>query len=144
MLATVLLWALNLTVTRYALTHGWHPLAYTALRYSSGALLFATFTFGSERSFRIGGRRDVGLLLAAAVTGVWLNQLAFVYAVKLTNASTVALIIGVTPVFAALGASTSGATRSRWPPRPPGRGTRSWSRRSCAGTRPTASAPSCC
>ncbi len=112
MLATVLLWALNLTVTRYALTHGWHPLAYTALRYSSGALLFATFTFGSERSFRIGGRRDVALLLAAAVTGVWLNQLAFVYAVKLTNASTVALIIGVTPVFAALGAFAVGLERA--------------------------------
>jgi len=112
LLTTVLVWALNFTVTRYALTHGWHPLAYSALRYSAGALLFATFTFGSERSFRIGGRRDVGLLLFAAAVGIWLNQLAYVYAIKLTNASTVALIVGITPVFVALGAFAVGLERA--------------------------------
>lgn len=112
LLATVLIWALNFTVTRYALTHGWHPLAYSALRYSAGALLFAAFTFGSERSFAVGGRRDVVLLLVAAATGIWLNQVAYVYAIKLTNASTVALILGITPVFAALGAFAVGLERA--------------------------------
>ncbi len=111
LLVTVLIWALNFTVTRYALTHGWAPLAYSSLRYSAGALLFAALTYGSERSFRVGGRRDVLLLVAAAAAGIWLNQLAYVYAIKLTTASTVALILGITPIFAALGAFVVGLER---------------------------------
>jgi drug/metabolite transporter (DMT)-like permease len=104
LLATVSIWALNFTVTRFALTHGWEPLAYSSIRYSAGGLIFAAFTYGSERSFRVGGRRDVVLLLAAAGLGIWLNQLSYVYAIKLTTASTVALILGITPIFAAVGA----------------------------------------
>ena len=33
---------------------------------------------------------------------VWLNQLSFVYALEKTSASTIALILGATPIFAAL------------------------------------------
>ena len=108
LLVTVVVWALNFTVTRYALTNGWHPLAYSSLRYSAGALLFAAFTFGSERSFRVGGRRDLLLLVLAAAFGIVLNQVVYVYAIKLTNATTVALILGITPIFAALGAGEGG------------------------------------
>jgi drug/metabolite transporter (DMT)-like permease len=104
LLVTVSIWALNFSVTRYALTNGWEPLVYSSIRYSTGALLFAAFTYGSERSLRVGGRRDLFLLFAAAAAGIWLNQLAYVYAIKFTNASTVALILGITPIFAALGA----------------------------------------
>jgi drug/metabolite transporter (DMT)-like permease len=111
LLATTLLWALNFTVTRYALTNGWNPLAYSALRYSAGALLFAAFVAGSERSFRVGRRRDVLLLGIAAGVGVFLNQVVYVYAIKLTNATTVALILGITPIFAALGAFAVGLER---------------------------------
>jgi drug/metabolite transporter (DMT)-like permease len=111
LLATVSIWSFNFTVTRYALTHGWAPLAFSSIRYSTGALLFAAFTYGSERSFRVGGRRDLLLLLSAAAFGIWLNQLSYVYAIKLTNASTVALILGITPIFAALGAFVVGLER---------------------------------
>jgi drug/metabolite transporter (DMT)-like permease len=111
LLATVSIWAFNFTVTRYALTHGWAPLAFSSIRYSTGALLFAAFTYGSERSFRVAGRRDLLLLLVAAAFGIWLNQLSYVYAIKLTNASTVALILGITPIFAALGAFVVGLER---------------------------------
>jgi drug/metabolite transporter (DMT)-like permease len=111
LLVTVAIWALNFTVTRYALTHGWAPLAYSSIRYSAGALLFAALTYGSERSFTIGGRRDLMLLVAAAGAGIWLNQLAYVYAIKLTTASTVALTLGITPIFAALGAFAVGLER---------------------------------
>jgi drug/metabolite transporter (DMT)-like permease len=112
LLATVVLWALNFTVTRYALTHGWHPLAYSSLRYSAGALLFAALTYRLERSYRIGGRRDLGFLLAAAAVGIVLNQVSYVYAIKLTNATTVALILGTTPIFTALGAFAVGLERA--------------------------------
>jgi drug/metabolite transporter (DMT)-like permease len=113
LLATVLVWAFNFTVTRYVVTHGWHPLAYSAIRYSAGALLFSAFTYQREGSFRIGRRRDVVLLLIAAGVGIWLNQLSYVYAVKLTTATTVALILGVTPIFAALASFAVGLERMR-------------------------------
>src|SRR5580765_2259296 len=37
--ATVLIWAFNVTVTKYVLTHGFQPLAYGAIRYGAAALL---------------------------------------------------------------------------------------------------------
>jgi drug/metabolite transporter (DMT)-like permease len=113
LLVTVVVWALNFTVTRYALTHGWHPLAYSSLRYSAGALLFAAIVARTERTFRVGGRRDLLLLLLAAATGIVLNQVSYVYAIKLTNATTVALILGITPIFTALGAFLVGLERMR-------------------------------
>jgi drug/metabolite transporter (DMT)-like permease len=106
LLATVVLWALNLTATRYVLTHGFAPLAYSSLRYGAAGALAAAFVLARERSLRI-ARRDVPLLLAAAGV-LWLNQLAFVYALDFTTASTTALVLGATPVFAALAALAVG------------------------------------
>jgi drug/metabolite transporter (DMT)-like permease len=114
LVTTILIWALNFTVTRYILEHGFQPLAYSSVRYGIAATLFASFTFGYERSFRV-RRRDVVLLLGAAAVGVWLNQLSYVYAIRFTNASTTALILGTTPIFAALIAWSIGLERvSRW------------------------------
>ena len=107
---TVLLWGLNFTVTKYVLTHGFKPLAYSSIRYGGAALLFGALTLRREGSLRV-GRRSIPLLLGAAVVGNLLNQLAYVYAVKLTTATTVALIIGTTPIFAALFASAVGLER---------------------------------
>lgn len=110
--ATVVIWALNFTVTRYVLEHGFRPIAYSTVRYGIAATLFAGFTYGSERSFRV-RRRDVVLLLVAAAFGIWLNQLSYVYAIHFTNASTTALILGTTPIFAALIAFAVGLERMR-------------------------------
>ncbi len=54
----------------------------------------------SERTLRI-RRRDFGFVALAALC-LWLNQLCFVYALEKTSASTIALILGATPIFAAL------------------------------------------
>jgi drug/metabolite transporter (DMT)-like permease len=107
---TVAIWALNFTVTKYALEHGFQPLAYSVIRYGVAAVLFATLTLGREHTLRV-RRGDVPLLLAAAAVGIWLNQVSYVYAIDLTTASTTALILGTTPIFAALFASTSGLER---------------------------------
>src|SRR5215210_2965604 len=114
LVATVLMWALNFTVTRYILEHGFEPLAYSSVRYGIAATMFAGFTYGYEGSFRV-RRRDIVLLVGAAAVGIWLNQLSYVYAIKFTNASTTALILGTTPIFAALIAFAIGLERvSRW------------------------------
>jgi drug/metabolite transporter (DMT)-like permease len=110
LLTTVILWSLNFTVTKYVLEHGFKPLAYSATRYGAAALIFAAFTFAVERSFRV-RRRDVWIILAAAAVGIWANQLSYVYAIKLSSASTVALILGMTPIFTALFAFATGVER---------------------------------
>ena len=115
LLGTVLLWALNITVTKYVLTHGWSPLSYGTIRYFAATALFWGFTYQRERSFKV--RLSDAKLVALAATLIFLNQLGFVYSVHLATASTVALILGVTPIFVALFATAVGlerVTRTFW------------------------------
>jgi drug/metabolite transporter (DMT)-like permease len=110
LLVTVMIWSLNFTVTKYVLSHGFKPLAYGAIRFSAAALLFIGITWVRERSFRL-RRRDIPFILGAAVVGIFLNQVAFVYATKLTTATTVALIFGTLPILTALFAAAGGIER---------------------------------
>jgi drug/metabolite transporter (DMT)-like permease len=115
LLGTILLWALNLTVTRYILTHGFRPLAYATVRYGAAAGVFALITTVAERTMRI-ARRDLPLVAGAAVA-ILANQLCFIYAVKTTNASVVGIVLGATPIFAALLGlvlKTESPTRQFW------------------------------
>src|SRR6266508_534946 len=89
LLATVSLWALNFTVSKYILDHGFHPLSYSAVRYSAAALIFVAVTFPWERSLRIA--RSDWPLVALAVGLLLVNQLSFVYALYFTPATTPAL-----------------------------------------------------
>ncbi|HUF02259.1 MAG TPA: DMT family transporter [Gaiellaceae bacterium] len=100
LLTTVLLWALNLSVTKYILTHGLHPLPYAAVRYGLAAAIFVALTLAAERTLRV-ERRHVPIL-ALALVALWLNQLSFVFALDRTTASTIGLLLGAIPVFAAL------------------------------------------
>jgi len=110
LLVTVMIWSLNFTVTKYVLSHGFKPLAYGGLRFSAAALLFIGITWVRERSFRL-RRRDIVFVLGAAVVGIFLNQVGFVYGTKLTTATTVALIFGTLPILTALFAAAAGIER---------------------------------
>ena len=110
LLATVTLWALNFTVTKYVISHGFQPIAYGVLRFGSAGLLFGAFTYYRERTFAL-RRRDVAVLTAAALIGIFLNQLSFVYAIKLTTATTVALLFGTLPVMTGIFAFLLGIER---------------------------------
>ena len=100
LLTVVVLWSLNLVVTRYILTHGFHPLAYATVRYGAAALIFLGIAVVAERALRL-RRTDLGLVVVAVLC-LWLNQLSFVYALEKTSASTIALILGATPIVAGL------------------------------------------
>src|SRR3954454_6486525 len=89
LLAPVTLWAFNFTVSKYILDEGFHPLAYSAGRYVCAALIFVAIPLAWEGSLRI-GRRDLPLMLLGTVL-LFVNQLSFVYALKFTSATTVAL-----------------------------------------------------
>jgi hypothetical protein len=66
LLTTVMLWALNLTVTRYILTHGFQPLAYATVRYGLAVAIFIAIVVVAERTVRI-ARRDLPLAAFAAL-----------------------------------------------------------------------------
>jgi drug/metabolite transporter (DMT)-like permease len=110
LLVTIAIWSINFTMTKYVLEHGFQPLAYSAVRFTTAAILFAAFTFAVERSLRM-SRRDVFLLFGAVVFGIWLNQFAFVYSLKYTTASTAALVFGTLPIFTMLIARWTGVER---------------------------------
>jgi drug/metabolite transporter (DMT)-like permease len=112
LLGTVLLWALNVTVTKFMFEHAWRPLSYGTIRYGLAILVFWVFTWWRERSFRI-ARSDIWLVVLAGVC-IFANQVCFVYAVKLASASTVALLLGATPVFMGLIALVFGLERLQW------------------------------
>ncbi|MDX6407558.1 MAG: hypothetical protein QOE13_629 [Gaiellaceae bacterium] len=106
LLATVCLWALNFTVSKYILDHGFHPLAYSSIRYACAGLIFAGITLAWEGSLRI-GRADLPIIVFCTAV-LFGNQLSFVYALRFTTATTVALIFGTLPIFTALFARGSG------------------------------------
>ncbi|HTZ06879.1 MAG TPA: DMT family transporter [Gaiellaceae bacterium] len=100
LLGTVLLWALNVTVTKYMFLHGWQPLAYAVIRYFCATALFWAYTYWRERSFRI-DRADVPLVLLAGLL-IFGNQICFVYGLDLGAATTMALLLATTPIFIGL------------------------------------------
>ena len=109
LLGTVLLWALNITVTRYVLTHGFQPLAYATIRYFAATALFWCFTYTREHSFRV--RVSDSRLIALAALFIYVNQLGFVYGIDKSGAATVALILGTTPIWVGLIATLIGFER---------------------------------
>jgi drug/metabolite transporter (DMT)-like permease len=100
LLGAVLLWALNVTVTKYMLEHGWLPLAYASIRYFAAISIFWIYTWWRERSFRI-ARAD-WLYVGIAAVMIFLNQLCFVYSLEFAHASTVSLLFGTIPMFVGL------------------------------------------
>jgi drug/metabolite transporter (DMT)-like permease len=109
LLVTVLLWALNFTVSKYILDHGFGPIPYSVIRYGAAGLLFLAIVLAWERTLRIG----VGdlRLVGAAVVLLVLNQLSFVFALDLSTATTVALLFGTLPIWTALLARLLGVER---------------------------------
>jgi len=110
LLTAVVIWSLNITVTKYLLTEGIAPLAYSSLRYGCASAFLVALGLGLERTLRVRGRRTLTLIAIAACL-LWINQITFPYAVDLTNATTVALVIGTVPIFTALIASAVGLER---------------------------------
>jgi drug/metabolite transporter (DMT)-like permease len=109
LLTTVVVWALNFTVSKYILTHGFDPLPYSAVRYACASVVFAAVTFGIERTLGVRAR-DLPLL-GLCVTILFANQLGFVYSLHFTTATTVALIFGTLPIFTILISALVGVER---------------------------------
>jgi drug/metabolite transporter (DMT)-like permease len=100
LLAMTVIWGLNAVVVK-AIFVQMPPQVFMAVRFAlAGALLLAV-AYGVERSLAI-RRRDLLLLLAAAMVGTGFYQPIFLYGLSLTSASNAVLIIAISPVFVAL------------------------------------------
>src|SRR5919199_912922 len=106
---TVTLLAFNFTVSKYILDKGFHPLAYASVRYAAAASIFVGITIAFEGTFRL-AQADVRLA-AFATFVLLLNQLCFIYALRFTTATTVALLFGTLPIWTALVARGAGVER---------------------------------
>ncbi len=109
LLTVVLLWSGNFTAMRYAVD-SFHPLAFSSVRFGIGAALYALVVWWRERSLRI-DRRDFGAILLLAVIGIFVNQVAVIYAVQKAGAANVGMLMASAPIIAALLARKLGHER---------------------------------
>lgn len=109
LLSTVCLWALNFVASKYVITNGISPLAYSAPRYAIAGGIFLALTLARERSLRVAPRD--ALIFAACAVVLLLNQLGFIYALHFTTATTVALCFGTLPIFTGLISTAVGMER---------------------------------
>src|SRR4051812_39306746 len=89
LLTTVLLWSSSVVASRYAIAHGFAPIAFSAIRQVGSASILAAVCMRLERGLSI-PRGGLVLVAAAALLG-FVNQLFFVYAVQLSTAATVGM-----------------------------------------------------
>lgn len=94
------IWALHIVIVKWSLGAGWSPLAYMALRFAIGSVLFAVWVLWREGSLRVAPRHLAALALCSTI-GILLNQIAFTRAAQATTAATIALMMAAAPACAA-------------------------------------------
>lgn len=109
LLATVSIWALNVTVVKLLLGH-LDPMALAVVRFTITTTVFAFLVPLREGSVRV-ARRSLPLLAAAGLCGIWLNQVAFTYGLKNATAATITLMMTTVPLFVAVGSFLLGWER---------------------------------
>ena len=109
LLTVVLLWSGNFTAMRYAVD-SFHPLAFSSVRFALGAAVYALVVWWREGSLRI-ARRDLGAIVLLAAIGIFVNQVAVIYAVQKAGAANVGMLMASAPIIAALLARRLGHER---------------------------------
>lgn len=99
-LICLVLWGFNGAFLKIALNFI-EPLAISIIRNGIGGLFLLFLTWRIERSLGIRWQH-LGLVAACALSGITFNHMFFVYALKNTSASQVALLGATTPLFAVL------------------------------------------
>jgi drug/metabolite transporter (DMT)-like permease len=110
LLVAAVFWALNLSVGKYALSHGFSPLAYAGPRNAIAGVVFLIAAFRRGETMRL-QRTDLRMIPLAALLGVMIDQLAFIYGLHDAQATVVGLVFGAGPVVTALIAFAVGAER---------------------------------
>lgn len=109
LILTVLLWSGTYAASKFGVG-ATTPFVFVIVRYTLGGSATVLAMLAREGVPRF-QRRDLGLLVAAAICGVSINQGGYVLALATTSASNVALLLGTIPIWTALFAVVSGQER---------------------------------
>ncbi len=99
LLLAVLMWSGNYAAAKFGVD-ATTPLGFAIARYTLGGAATLLVMLAREGIPHV-RRRDLGLLMVAALCGVSINQGTFVAALSITSASNVALLLGTTPIWTA-------------------------------------------
>src|ERR671934_202173 len=113
LLATIVIWAFNITVTRYVLTHGFRPLAYASIRYTGAVILAGSLAFALEGSLAVASpqlaHQDYGLgslvwlALAFGIVGpLTLTNVLWYSAIERVGPSRATVLVNLQPFLAAI------------------------------------------
>jgi drug/metabolite transporter (DMT)-like permease len=95
-----LIWGVNFSLVKYAL-NDFYPLSFTIVRFSLAALFLACVMILTGESLRI-ERKDIIPLIKLGLIGITLYNILFMYGLKHTSATNSALLISLSPLFAAM------------------------------------------
>lgn len=111
LLLCVSLWGFNVPLVKVILNY-LDPLVISLIRFGVAGLIFAVMTWGRERSLKVQWKH-LGLICACALSGITLNQVFFVYALKNSPSSEVSLLMSSTATFATIAAWLLGQDKIR-------------------------------
>lgn len=110
-LACVTMWAFNVPLIKGILQY-MQPLETSLIRFGAAGIIFAVYVKLREGSLKIRWQH-VPLMVGAALMGIFLNQVLFVYALSNTTSSEVSLLMAATPSFATIFAWLMGQEKIR-------------------------------
>ncbi len=109
LLFVALVWGINFSVVKCALTD-FHPLGFTVVRFALAALFLFIVMLVYHEPFTI-DRHDRWKIVRLGFIGITLYNLFFMYGLKYTTAANSALLISLSPLFAAAIQAAAGKER---------------------------------
>ncbi len=99
LLFVAVVWGVNFSLVKYAL-NDFYPLSFTVVRFALAALFLIGILLVTGESLTM-ERKDLSSVFKLGLIGITLYNILFMYGLKLTSASNSALIISMSPLFAA-------------------------------------------
>ncbi len=99
LLFVAVVWGVNFSLVKYAL-NDFYPLSFTVVRFALAALFLIGILLVTGESLRM-ERKDLGPVFQLGLIGITFYNILFMYGLKHTSASNSALIISMSPLFAA-------------------------------------------
>ncbi len=93
-------WGINFSLVKYALAD-FHPLSFAVIRFALASLFLIAVMAAKHESYSI-DRRDRFAIIKLGLLGITLYNIFFMYGLRYTTAANSALLISLSPLFAAL------------------------------------------
>lgn len=98
-LATIVIWSANATALKIGLAHV-RPVPFMTVRFAIGTAFLVVVAVAGRRELR--RVPPLSLLVPAALSGIVINQFGFTVGVQLSTAVDASIIMGISPIFAAI------------------------------------------